>query len=134
VKVLERNEVEPGMIKAVCASHRDYVETFLDACRITALELDALLEKRLKLDSAKLNVVWFTEKEDILVNQHGWERSHRLMLAKSKRPEVYPGVLRELQEAKARSRALCLMPEEQAFTSWNSRPPPRGRGGPYGRH
>lgn len=133
IKVLERNEVEPGMIKAVCASHRDYVETLLDACRITAFELDALLEKRLELDSAKLNEGWFAEKEDILVNQHGWVRSHRLVLAKSKRPDLYPGVLRELQEAKARGRALCLIPEEQAFSSWHGRPN-RGRGGPYSRH
>ena len=133
IKVLERNEVEPGMMKAVCASHRDYVETFLDACRITALELDALLERRLELDSAKVNEGWFKEKEDLLVQQHGWVRSHRLELAKSKRPDLYPGVVRELQEAKARGRALCLIPEEQSFSSWNSRPS-RGRGGPYGRH
>ena len=133
IKVLERNEVEPGMIKAVCASHRDYVETLLDACRITAFELDALLEKRLELDSVKINERWFEEKEAALVTQHGWVRSHRLALAKAKRPDLYPGGHRELQEAKARGRALCLIPEEQAFSSWQGRSN-RGRGGPYGRH
>ena len=133
IKVLERNEVEPGMIKGVCASHRDYVETLLDSCRIPAVELDALLEDRVTLESVMINEQWFAEKEDILVNQHGWVRSHRLMLAKSKRPDLYPGVRRELQEAKARGRALCLIPEEQAFSSWHGRPN-RGRGGPYSRH
>jgi hypothetical protein len=133
IKVLERNEVEPGMIKAVCASHRDYVETLLDACRITALELDALLERRLELDSVKLDERWFAEKEEALVKQQGWVRSQRLVLAKAKRPDLYPGVHRELQEAKARGRALCLIPEEQAFGSWHGRPN-RGRGGPYSRH
>jgi len=133
VKVLERNEVEPGMIKAVCASHRDYVETLLDACCITPLEWDALLERRLSLDSVKLDERWFVEKEDALVTRHGWVRSHRLLLAKAKRPDLYPGVHRELQEAKARGKELCLIPEEQAFNSWHVRPN-RGRGGPYGRH
>jgi hypothetical protein len=133
VKVLERNEVEPGIIKVVCASHRDYVETLLDACRITALEWDGILERRLELDSVKLNERWFMEKEDALVNQQGWVRSHRFVLAKAKCPDLYPGMHREIQEAKARGRALCLIPEEQAFNGWHSRPN-RGRGGPYSRH
>ena len=61
------------------------METLLDACCITPLEWDALLERRLSLDSVKLDERWFVEKEDALVTRHGWVRSHRLLLAKGRR-------------------------------------------------
>jgi hypothetical protein len=135
VMVLGQKEVDPGMLKLMCAAHRDYVETLVISCQITALEWDVLLQQRLHLEAGKLNERWFVEKENLLVGA-GLVRSFRLLFAKSKRPDLYPGVHKELQEARLRAKAPCHFFEQPAAASWA----PRGRFSkgdrcqPYGRY
>jgi hypothetical protein len=135
VMVLGQKEVDPGMLKLMCAAHRDYVETLVISCQITALEWDVLLQQRLHLEAGKLNERWFVEKENLLVGA-GLVRSFRLLFAKSKRPDLYPDVHKELQEARLRAKAPCHFFEQPAAASWA----PRGRFSkgdrcqPYGRY
>jgi len=129
VKVLERIEVDAGMVKVVCASHRNYVETLVDTCQISPLEWDALLDQRLLLESVRIDELWFVDKEDLLVAS-GWVRSQRFLYAKFRRQDLYPNVLREIHEAKARGKAMCLIPEENAGNGWGAQSRfSRGRGG-----
>ena len=88
------------------------------------------------LEAGKLDERWFVEKEDLLVNS-GLVRSFRLLFAKSKRPDLYPGVHKELQEAKLKARAPSRFFGQPAAAAWA----PRDRFGksehrrqPYGRY
>lgn len=123
--MLQHQEVDANIFKAVCTLHSDHIEGLVDR-RCSLQDIDVLLWQRLSLEAGKINEQWFEMYEDKLV-KGGWPRCQRFFLAALKRPDVYPGVQRKLQEIKNRTRPLIFIHEE-------NRGGGRGRrGGPYSR-
>jgi hypothetical protein len=132
IKILEKQEVHPSIVKVMCALHSSHVETLVWEKWVPTpganfiRDIDVVLCERLSLQAGKINVTWFEQCEDKLVSG-GWPRSQRLLLAMLKWPSAYPEAQRRLREIKAGRKPFTWIGEPQDVRGG------RARRGPYAR-
>lgn len=126
--------MDPNIIKVVCALHSDHIEALVGSSLVRNMQfalgflkdLDLVLWQRLSLKAGKINEAQYEIYETKLV-EAGWPRSQRLLWATLRRPDLYPGAQRKLQEIKSQQWS-------STWVSSNSEPRVgKGRQGPYGR-